>query len=69
MTIKEPVTDSVLIVWMILAFGLDAFLTGGAAYLVFWRGFSGWWFLLAILCGMSPTLYKVLAKRYGVPGD
>jgi hypothetical protein len=27
----------------------DFFLIGGCAYLVFWRGQSGWWFLLAMI--------------------
>ena len=27
----------------------DGGILGGCAYLVFWRGASGWWFLLAML--------------------
>lgn len=27
----------------------NAAIIGGCAYLVFWRGHSGWWFLLAML--------------------
>lgn len=28
---------------------LDAMIIGGCAYIVFWKGHSGWWFVLAIL--------------------
>lgn len=27
----------------------NALVLGGTAYVVFWRGYSGWWFLLAVL--------------------
>lgn len=32
---------------------LDALILGGCAYVVFWRGASGWWFVLAILLSAS----------------
>jgi hypothetical protein len=31
---------------------------GTTAYAVFWLGFSGWWFLLAILLISGPTTVK-----------
>ena len=61
--------DSVLITWIVCAFLFDVFLLVGTSYLVFGRGASGWWFLLAIAIGMSPTLFKVLRKRYQVEED
>jgi hypothetical protein len=36
---------------------------GGCSYLVFWRGRSGWWFVLAIVLSMSaysPEKWKTL---------
>ena len=34
----------------------EGFILGGCAYIVFWKGFSGWWFLLAGL--LSSAAYK-----------
>ncbi len=42
----------------ILIFLWGIFNIGGCAYLVFWRGNSGWWFLLAILLASSITVKK-----------
>lgn len=58
--------DWVLIIWIIATLIWDIFLIGGTAYLVFWKGTSGLWFILAILLGRAPTLYKVLRKKYDV---
>lgn len=37
----------IIVIIALLVF--KAFIIGGCAYLVFWRGESGWWFLLAIM--------------------
>jgi len=51
---------------MVLDLLWDAAVIGTLFYVVFWRGHSGWWFLLAIpLCG-STTLYKALRKRFQI---
>ena len=55
--------DRVLIVWIVCVLLWDIFLFGGTSYLVFYKGFSGWWFVLAVLCGESDTLMKALKKR------
>lgn len=37
----------------------DGFVIGGTAYIVFWLGFSGWWFLLAfIFVGANAPSFK-----------
>jgi hypothetical protein len=36
------------IIVSLLVVAYDAFLIGGCAYLVFWRGNSAWWFVLAV---------------------
>lgn len=33
-----------------------AFCLVGCAYVVFWKGFSGWWFLLAILLALGANV-------------
>jgi hypothetical protein len=38
------------ILFLLLAYRV--FIYGGTAYLVFWRGQSAWWFVLAVLLGM-----------------
>lgn len=57
-------TDSVLIWWLILTFIWDVFLIAGTSYLVFWKGVSGWWFVLAIVIGLQPSLYKALNRKH-----
>jgi hypothetical protein len=37
--------------WVRLLYGVAVIF--GCAYVVFWRGFSGWWFVLAILLAGS----------------
>ena len=37
------------IVFGLIFLAFHAFLWGGTAYLVFWRGESGWWFLLTLV--------------------
>jgi len=34
------------------------FLIGGTSYIVFWKGQSGWWFLLTILFLSGPSITK-----------
>ena len=61
--------DWVLITWIICAFVWAIFLLAGTSYLVFFKGISEWWFLLAIFCAIQITLFKSLGKRYGVEND
>lgn len=60
--------DSVLVAWLVTQLVWDVFIWAGCSYVVFWRGRSGWWFLLAIAATYSEVLIKVLRKRYGIPG-
>lgn len=41
------------LIYIVLYEGL---IWGGTGYAVFWRGFSGWWFLLAVVA--SASAYK-----------
>jgi len=41
----------------------EAFIVGGCAYIVFWQGNSGWWWLLA--CAMSGAAYRPQAWIHG----
>lgn len=44
----------------------EAFTLGGCSYLVFWRGESAWWFLLAVFlagCAYSPRRWIGLAEN------
>ena len=59
--------DWVLIIWIVCTVLWDFAVFGATTYLVFWREQSGWWFILAVLLTAQITLFKVLAKRYGVP--
>ncbi len=58
--------DGVLVVWILCAFMWDIFLIGGTSYLVFYKGCSGWWFVLTVLLGSQFTLFDVLKERYGI---
>jgi len=62
-------SDAVLIVWVIVSLLWDVLVSGTIAYVVFWRGRSGWWFLLLIILCYNPTLYQGLAKRFGLSGE
>ncbi len=47
---------AVAIAFLILQYAWLALCLGTCTYLVFWRGFSGWWFLLAvILCASGSS--------------
>lgn len=64
--------DVVLIVWFLADVAWGAFLFGGCAYLVFWRGNSGWWFVLALILGPAlggEKLYKRLSERTEAKGE
>ena len=37
------------IILSLLILAYNAFLISGCAYLVFWKGHSGWWFLLTLV--------------------
>lgn len=65
---SERESDALLIAWIVLATLWDFACLGLCSYEVFWRSHSGWWFLLAIMLTMNPTLFDVLAKRFGVKG-
>jgi hypothetical protein len=49
-------------VYMTLMFGWLVFVWSGTAYLVFWLGHSGWWFVLTcvISCPISPAKWRGL---------
>jgi len=59
-------SDAVLIIWFVFSCLWDFAIWGFWGYLVFWRGHSGWWALLAIALTYSPALYKALNKRFGI---
>lgn len=61
--------DWLLLVWLLLSVLWDTVCIGVTGYLVFWRGHSGWWFVLALALCCNTTLLKVLRKRYGVPEE
>lgn len=55
------------VAWTYLLFALvfDGGLIGGCAYVVFWLGYSGWWFALAIFigtCGPAPDRWADLGR-------
>ena len=58
--------DWLLLGWLILDFIWSVGVIGGCAYIVFWKGHSGWWFILAIALVSSVSLYKALAKKYKI---
>lgn len=60
--------DWLLALWVVAQFLFDASVLGFTAYVVFWKGRSGWWFLLAMILCSSESLFKVLRKRFGVEG-
>ena len=58
--------DNFLIAWIICDLIKDIFLLSGSIYLVIWKGCSGWWIVLSIILSASPTLFKVIRKRYEI---
>lgn len=61
--------DWVLITWLIVDFLMGVFLLAGSIYLVIWKGCSGWWIVLALILGSSPSLYAALKIRYKIKED
>jgi hypothetical protein len=61
--------DALLAFWLLLDVLWDAVVLGFTAWMVFFRGHSGWWFLLAIICCSSTSLYKALRKRFEIPEE
>lgn len=47
--------------YMVYIIVYECLVIGGCAYIVFWKGYSGWWFVLAVL--MSAGAYKPSAWR------
>lgn len=59
-------SDALLGVWIFCSLIWDIICVGGCTYLVFWRGHSGWWYILALAVCDSSTMYKALRKRFQV---
>lgn len=58
-----------LAVWVVCQFVYDTVLIVGTAYLVFFRGESGWWFLLTMVLVACPTLFKALKQEFALTDD
>lgn len=58
--------DLLLAVWILSALTWDILVFATTTYLVFWRGHSGWWFILAVLLAGQSTLFKALRKRFDI---
>jgi hypothetical protein len=58
--------DWVLIAWILALALWDFAVWGTCAYVVFFKGHSGWWFVLAAVITSEFTIYDVLKKRYGL---
>lgn len=58
--------DGLLAFWIFCGLVWDVLCLGTCTYLVFWKGHSGWWFILAIMASCSYTLMKALQKRFGI---
>ena len=43
---KENLVSTTYLIYIIF---FETLIFGGCSYIVFWKGFSKWWFLLAIL--------------------
>ena len=50
---KEDFMSITYLIYIIL---FETLIFGGCSYIVFWKGFSGWWFLLAVF--MSSAVYS-----------
>lgn len=59
-------SDWLLATWLVCQTVWDTLVFGATGYLVFWRGHSGWWFVMAFVLTYSPGIYKALYKRFGV---
>lgn len=61
--------DLILFAWLTLAVLWDIAIFGATGYLVFWRGHSGWWFVIATISCHHTSLYAALRERFGVPKE
>lgn len=59
--------DWVLIVWLLTTLAWDFMVAWGLWQVVFVLNRSPWWILLAMWLWSTPTLFKALRKRYGIP--
>ena len=60
----------IVITYLIYIVLYEGLIIGGCAYVVFWLGHSGWWFLLACIiggCAYSPDRWHSLLT--GKPRD
>ena len=58
--------DKMSITYLIYIIFWETFVLGGCSYIVFWMGFSGWWFLFAIVlsgCAYTPEKWSYLYKH------
>ena len=61
--------DWVLIVWILSTVVWDVLIWWALWQVVFELNRSPWWAILAMDLSSTPTLYKVLRKRYGIPEE
>ena len=60
-------SDALLITWVIVSTLWDFAMFGFVFYLIFWKGRSAGWLIFAALMTYSPSLFKALKKRFGLP--
>jgi hypothetical protein len=58
--------DKLLMIWLFTEAVWDFVVIGTLAWVVFWKGHSGWWFLLTEIVCNHTSLYKALRKRFGI---
>lgn len=56
--------DELLMLWLIVSLVWDVYVWGAVGYAVLWRGFSGWWFVLAFALTYNESMWKILRKRF-----
>lgn len=61
--------DWVLIAWLFTTLVWDCLIAWALWQVLFVLNRSFWWTLLALWLWSTPTLFKVLRKRYGVPEE
>ena len=61
--------DAVLIVWLLISLAWDLIVWSFTAFIIFWRGRSAWWVVLAIALSSATSLFEALRKRFSVPED
>lgn len=57
--------NTIALIALAIVFSWNSIVFGTCAYVVFWLGHSGWWFLLAMIIagGMSDVVSITRAKR------